>query len=156
MSNCWFSVLVRLHSRLRGGNNTAFEPATVNVLAWQAVCRGGASCGRCWYFLTISPTIINPDTGLGRPWFSPVVRLLAKIDLRWVFFFLSLPSSPEERWQLCLNLWLSVFLKLRIAGAFFELPECCVRISCWGLGRSASLRRPFYCLAAHCCVVAEE
>lgn len=123
------------------GNNTPFELATVNVLAVQGLAssgEGGASCGCCFYFVTILPSIINPDTGLGRLWFRPVVWLLAKIDLR--FFF---PSSPEEHWQLCLNLWLSVFLKLRIADTFFEPPECCVWINCWGLGRSTSLHKPY-------------
>lgn len=44
---------------------------------------------------------------------------------------------------MCLNLWLSVFLKLRIADTFFEPPECCVWINCWGLGRSTSLHKPY-------------
>lgn len=50
-------------------NNTPFELATVNVLVVQGLAssvEGGASCGCCFYFLAILPTIINPDTGLGR------------------------------------------------------------------------------------------
>lgn len=59
-----------------GGNNTPFEMATVNALAVQGLASrpgGDASCGCCFYFLTISPTIINPDTGLGWLGFGPVV-----------------------------------------------------------------------------------
>lgn len=55
------------------------------------------------------------------------------------FFFFSLP--PQSSTDSCVrNLWPSVFLKLRIANAFFEPPECRVWINCWGLGRLTSLQ----------------
>lgn len=72
-------------------NNTLFDMTTVNVLAVQSLATGSegdASCGWCFYFLTILATCISPDTGPRLLGFRPVVSLPAEIDLG---FFLFLP-----------------------------------------------------------------
>lgn len=80
------SVLVCLLSRLRGGTILHLSWPLLALQRLASSSKGGASCGCSFYFLTILPTIINPDTGLGQLWFRPVVWLLAKIDSRFFSF----------------------------------------------------------------------
>lgn len=114
---------------------------------WDGHCKcascarpGKQSRRRCqlWMLFLFSDHFTHNYKSRHWPWLTMIQAcgLIAGKNRFNIFF----PSSPAQHWQLRPNLWPSGFVKLRIADTFFEPPECCVWINCWGLGRLTSLQ----------------